>query len=59
MLFSGEFHPFRLPVPELWVDVLQKYVASLYLSWYVANPLCRFKAAGLNTVSVYCESTSA
>ncbi|KAL1724445.1 glycoside hydrolase family 35 protein [Schizophyllum commune] len=36
MLFSGEFHPFRLPVPELWVDVLQK-----------------FKAAGLNTVSVY------
>ncbi|KAL1738454.1 hypothetical protein HDZ31DRAFT_69980 [Schizophyllum fasciatum] len=24
MFFSGEFHPFRLPVPELWVDVLQK-----------------------------------
>lgn len=36
MFFSGEFHPFRLPAPELWVDVLEK-----------------FKAAGLNGVSVY------
>lgn len=24
MLFSGEFHPFRLPAPDLWLDVLQK-----------------------------------
>jgi hypothetical protein len=23
-LFSGEFHPFRLPVPSLWRDVLEK-----------------------------------
>lgn len=22
--FSGEFHPFRLPVPGLWLDVFQK-----------------------------------
>lgn len=33
---SGEFHTFRLPVPSLWLDILQK-----------------FKAAGLNAVSVY------
>ena len=24
---SGEFHTFRLPVPELWLDVFQKMVA--------------------------------
>ncbi|KAK7047487.1 hypothetical protein VNI00_006718 [Paramarasmius palmivorus] len=35
-LHSGEFHTFRLPVPSLWPDILQK-----------------FKAAGLNSVSVY------
>lgn len=33
---SGEFHTFRLPVPSLWPDILEK-----------------FKAAGLNAVSVY------
>ncbi|KIY66929.1 glycoside hydrolase family 35 protein [Cylindrobasidium torrendii FP15055 ss-10] len=33
---SGEFHTFRLPVPDLWPDILQK-----------------FKAAGLNAVSLY------
>ncbi|KAJ3503067.1 hypothetical protein NLJ89_g8601 [Agrocybe chaxingu] len=35
-LHSGEFHTFRLPVPSLWPDILEK-----------------FKAAGLNSVSVY------
>ena len=31
-LFSGEFHPFRLPVPGLWLDVFQKmYVQSVML----------------------------
>ncbi|KAF9016420.1 hypothetical protein BDZ89DRAFT_1045808 [Hymenopellis radicata] len=24
MVFSGEFHPFRLPAPELWWDVMEK-----------------------------------
>lgn len=28
MIVSGEFHPFRLPVPALWEDVLQKMVAA-------------------------------
>src|ERR1041384_1959084 len=38
-LWSGEFHPFRLPSPSLWRDVLQKLKASgynavsLYFDW--------------------------
>jgi beta-galactosidase GanA len=23
-VYSGEFHPWRLPVPDLWRDILQK-----------------------------------
>ncbi|KAL2002782.1 hypothetical protein VTN02DRAFT_5941 [Thermoascus thermophilus] len=39
MIFSGEFHPFRLPVPTLWLDVFQKIKAlgfncvSFYVDW--------------------------
>ncbi|TDL26310.1 hypothetical protein BD410DRAFT_578022 [Rickenella mellea] len=39
MIFSGEFHPWRLPVPQLWSDVLQKMkaagfnAASVYFNW--------------------------
>ncbi|KAJ5515045.1 Glycoside hydrolase family 35 [Penicillium fimorum] len=39
MIFSGEIHPFRLPVPSLWIDVLQKVKAlgfncvSFYIDW--------------------------
>lgn len=39
MIFSGEFHPFRLPVPGLWLDVFQKIKsmgftgASFYVDW--------------------------
>lgn len=25
---SGEFHTFRLPVPDLWLDIFQKFVAA-------------------------------
>lgn len=38
-LWSGEFHPFRLPSPELWPDIFQKMkaagfnTASIYFSW--------------------------
>ncbi|KAG8982974.1 hypothetical protein FRB90_006403, partial [Tulasnella sp. 427] len=43
-IHSGEFHPFRLPVPDLWADVLQKYKAaglnavSIYFHWGLSNP---------------------
>jgi hypothetical protein len=39
MMFSGEFHPFRLPVPSLYLDVFEKIKAlgfnmvSFYLDW--------------------------
>ena len=38
-IWSGEFHPFRVPNPDLWRDMLQKYKAngfntvSFYFSW--------------------------
>ncbi|OGM40835.1 putative beta-galactosidase [Aspergillus bombycis] len=46
MVFSGEFHPFRLPVPGLWLDVFQKIKSmgfngvSFYTDWGLleANP---------------------
>ncbi|KAF2197860.1 hypothetical protein GQ43DRAFT_186375 [Delitschia confertaspora ATCC 74209] len=36
-LYSGEFHPYRLPVPSLWLDVFQKIKAMGYngVSFYV------------------------
>ncbi|MDZ5649392.1 beta-galactosidase [Nitrospirillum sp. BR 11828] len=43
-LWSGEFHPFRLPSPALWSDVLQKMKAagfntvSIYFSWGYHSP---------------------
>lgn len=39
MFYSGEFHPWRLPVPGLWLDVFQKIRAmgytgvSFYFDW--------------------------
>ncbi|KAI0359054.1 hypothetical protein OH77DRAFT_1518305 [Trametes cingulata] len=43
-LYSGEFHTFRLPVRELWLDIFQKMVAaglngvSIYIHWGLTNP---------------------
>lgn len=28
MASSGEFHAFRLPVPDLWLDIFQKMKAA-------------------------------
>ncbi|KAJ5811527.1 hypothetical protein N7474_007828 [Penicillium riverlandense] len=39
VFFSGEFHPFRLPAPGLWLDVFQKMKSigfngvSFYVNW--------------------------
>ncbi|KAJ7757393.1 glycoside hydrolase family 35 protein [Mycena maculata] len=44
VVFSGEFHPFRLPSPELWYDILQKFKAagfnalSAYWHWGLSAP---------------------
>jgi beta-galactosidase GanA len=43
-IWSGEFHYFRLPSPDLWRDVLQKMkaagfnAASIYFSWAYHSP---------------------
>ncbi|KAI0079138.1 hypothetical protein K474DRAFT_1592617 [Panus rudis PR-1116 ss-1] len=43
-LHAGEFHAFRLPVPDLWLDIFQKLVAagyngvSMYNHWGLSNP---------------------
>ncbi|CCM06152.1 uncharacterized protein FIBRA_09625 [Fibroporia radiculosa] len=43
-LLTGEFHTFRLPVPDLWLDIFQKMVAagltgtSIYIHWALTNP---------------------
>ncbi|KAI1264071.1 putative beta-galactosidase [Xylariaceae sp. FL1019] len=39
MFFSGEFHPWRIPVPDLWLDIFHKIKAlgydgaSFYVDW--------------------------
>jgi beta-galactosidase GanA len=44
VVWSGEFHPFRLPSPDLWRDVLQKLKAtgynavSIYFDWNYHSP---------------------
>ncbi|KAJ7128422.1 glycoside hydrolase family 35 protein [Mycena epipterygia] len=44
ILLDGKFHPFRLPSPELWYDVLQKFKAaefngvSAYWHWGLSAP---------------------
>ena len=43
-VWSGEFHPFRLPSPALWLDILQKMKASgynavcMYFNWGYHSP---------------------
>ncbi len=43
-LWSGEFHSFRLPSPDLWLDIFQKMKAagfnatSLYFDWGYHSP---------------------
>lgn len=54
MVYSGEFHPFRLPVPSLWIDVFQKMkamglnTASFYVMWaLLEGKPGKFKAEGI------------
>ncbi|KAH9915075.1 glycoside hydrolase superfamily [Fomitopsis serialis] len=43
-LYFGEFHTWRLPVPDLWLDIFQKMAAaglngaSVYIHWALTNP---------------------
>ena len=54
LFYSGEFHPFRLPVPSLWIDVFQKIKAlgysgvSFYVDWaLLEGQPGKFRADGI------------
>lgn len=54
MMYSGEFHPFRIPVPELYFDIFQKIKAlgfnmvSFYVDWALLEGKAgEFRAEGI------------
>jgi len=55
MFYSGEFHPFRLPVPSLWLDVFQKIKALGYngVSFYVDWALLEGKPGDFSAEGVF------
>ncbi|KAF2189615.1 glycoside hydrolase family 35 protein [Zopfia rhizophila CBS 207.26] len=64
-LYSGEFHPYRLPVPDLWLDVFQKIKALGYngVSFYVDWALLEgkpgvYRAEGVFSLEPFYEAAS-
>lgn len=65
MFFSGEFHPFRLPAPGLWLDVFQKVKAmgfngvSFYVNWaLLEGKEGDFSAEGVFSLEPFFEAAS-
>lgn len=65
LFYSGEFHPFRLPVPDLWLDVFQKIKSLGYngVSFYVNWALLEgeegvFRADGIFALEPFFEAAS-
>ncbi|MFF3335493.1 beta-galactosidase [Streptomyces sp. NPDC002888] len=59
-VWSGEMHPFRLPSPSLWRDVLQKMRAhgynavSIYVSWNYHSPAPgRYDFTGIRDLDLF------
>lgn len=54
-LLSGEYHPFRLPVPELWIDNFQKIKALGFnaVSFYTYWPLLEGKPGNFSAEGVF------
>lgn len=62
MLYAGEFHPFRLPVPSLWLDVFQKVKAlgfntvSFYVDWALLEAKeGEYRAKGIFDITSFFE----
>lgn len=62
---SGELHPWRLPVPSLWLDVFQKIKAlgfncvSFYVNWaLVEGEPGNFTAEGVFAYEPFFEAAS-
>ncbi|MEV5876070.1 beta-galactosidase [Streptomyces sp. NPDC052101] len=60
IVWSGEMHPFRLPSPSLWRDVLQKMRAhgynavSIYVAWNYHSPAPgRFDFTGVRDLDLF------
>jgi hypothetical protein len=65
MIFSGEVHPFRLPVPSLWLDVLEKIKAmgfntvSFYVDWALLEGTPgEFRADGIFSLEAFFEAAT-
>ncbi|KAH8666832.1 beta-galactosidase [Xylariales sp. PMI_506] len=65
VFFSGEFHPFRLPVPDLWLDVFQKIRSlgftgvSFYIDWnLLEGKPGTFSAEGVFDLEPFFEAAS-
>ncbi|KAK4229542.1 glycoside hydrolase [Podospora fimiseda] len=61
MIYSGEFHPFRLPVSTLWQDVLEKIKAmgfnavSFYINWaLLEGKPGEFRSEGIFSIGKFC-----
>ncbi|KAJ6787324.1 hypothetical protein PWT90_09298 [Aphanocladium album] len=65
MMFSGEFHPFRLPVPSLYLDVFEKIKAmgfnmvSFYVDWaLLEGKPGEFRADGIFSLEPFFEAAT-
>lgn len=65
LFYSGEFHPFRLPVPDLWLDVFQKIKAlgyggvSFYVDWaLLEGQQGTFRADGLFALEPFFDAAA-
>lgn len=55
IFFSGEFHPFRQPVPGLWLDVFQKIKAMGFngVSFYTYRGRLEGNPGHINTEGIF------
>ena len=65
VIFSGEVHPFRLPVPSLYLDVFQKIKAlgfntvSFYVDWaLLEGKPGKFRADGIFDLEPFFEAAT-
>ncbi|MEW2492146.1 beta-galactosidase [Streptomyces nodosus] len=65
VLWSGEMHPFRLPSPSLWRDVLEKMRAhgyntvSVYVSWNYHSPAPgRYDFTGVRDLDLFLRTAA-
>jgi beta-galactosidase GanA len=65
MIFSGEVHPFRLPVPSLYLDLFQKIKAlgfntvSFYVDWaLLEGKPGKFRADGIFDLEPFFEAAT-